>query len=444
MKFESLGLAPKIQKAIEACGYQEMTPIQERAIPAVRRGQDALINAQTGTGKTAAFALPILQQFIDKPRAVAAGKVRVLILTPTRELAEQLSDAISEYACNMDITMTAIFGGVNIDGQIPKLRQGLDILIATPGRLLAHTQANHVDLSEVSVVVLDEADRLLDMGFIEDALRLINQTAKNRQTMLVSATITPALNELAHKILKNPADVRISKANITAETVEHVIYPVSEDRKLDLFMALLEEHNWYQILVFTGTKKQAERLLERLKKTAVPVTLCHGDTRQGQRRRALADFKSAKVQVLISTEVAARGLDIEDLDYVLNYNLPHLPEDYVHRVGRTGRAGKSGQAISFVCPQEVRALARIERLIGESIPRVYRRGFELNEADTIRETAVHKSKPKPQKKTGSAKSSGSSKTTEPGKPSKPKRKSRKSISSRAGGAKNRKARKKKK
>lgn len=443
MKFDSLGLAPKIQKAIEAYGYQEMTPIQEQAIPAVRRGQDALINAQTGTGKTAAFALPILQQMVDKPRTMAAGKVRALILTPTRELAEQLSEAISEYARNMDITMTAIYGGVNLDGQVAKLRTGLDILIATPGRLLAHTQANHVDLSEVSVVVLDEADRLLDMGFIEDALRLINQTAKNRQTLLVSATITPALNELAHQILKNPADVRISKANITAETVEHVIYPVSEDRKLDLFMALLEEHNWYQILVFTGTKKQAERLLERLKKTDVPVALCHGDTRQGQRRRALADFKSAKVQVLISTEVAARGLDIDNLDYVLNYNLPHLPEDYVHRVGRTGRAGKSGQAISFVCPQEARALQRIERLIGEAIPRVYKRGFELSEADTIRDTVVHKSKPKPQKKTGSAKPSGSSKPAK-SKPSKPKRKSRKSISSRAGGVKNRKALKKNK
>ncbi|GAA4811242.1 RNA helicase [Marinicella pacifica] len=439
MKFESLGLAPKIQKAIEACGYQEMTPIQEQAIPAVRRGQDALINAQTGTGKTAAFALPILQQMVDKPRTMAAGKVRALILTPTRELAEQLSEAISEYARNMDITMTAIYGGVNLDGQVAKLRTGLDILIATPGRLLAHTQANHVDLSEVSVVVLDEADRLLDMGFIEDALRLINQTAKNRQTLLVSATITPALNELAHQILKNPADVRISKANITAETVEHVIYPVSEDRKLDLFMALLEEHNWYQILVFTGTKKQAERLLERLKKTDVPVALCHGDTRQGQRRRALAEFKSAKVQVLISTEVAARGLDIDNLDYVLNYNLPHLPEDYVHRVGRTGRAGKSGQAISFVCPQEARALQRIERLIGEAIPRVYKRGFELSEADTIRETNIHQPKPKKYKQSSQKQKPGNA-----NKATKPKRKSRKSISSRAGGAKNRKARKKNK
>ena len=443
MKFESLGLAPKIQKAIDACGYQEMTPIQEQAIPAVRRGQDAFVNAQTGTGKTAAFALPILQQMIDKPRTVAAGKVRTLILTPTRELAEQLSEAINGYARHMEITMTAIYGGVNLDGQVAKLRTGLDILIATPGRLLAHTQANHVDLSEVSVVVLDEADRLLDMGFIADAERLLNQTAKNRQTLLVSATITPALNELSHQILNNPADVRISQANITAETVEHVVYPVSEDRKLDLFMALLEEHNWFQILVFTGTKKQAERLLERLKKTDVPVALCHGDTRQGQRRRALADFKSAKIQVLISTEVAARGLDIEDLDHVLNYNLPHLPEDYVHRVGRTGRAGKPGQAISFVCPQEVRALQRIERLIGEAIPRVYKRGFELSEADTIRDTVVHKRKPKPQKKTGSPKPSNTSKTTKSGKTSKPKRKSRKSISSRAGGAKNRKARKKK-
>ncbi|KAA3650291.1 MAG: ATP-dependent helicase [Proteobacteria bacterium] len=441
MKFESLGLAPELLKAIEACGYREMTPVQEQAMVPARRGQDVLINAQTGTGKTAAFALPILQQLIDKPRTVAPGKARVLILTPTRELAEQLSETIGDYAQNMALNMTAIYGGIKMDGQVAKLRAGLDILIATPGRLLAHTENNHIDLSEVEFVVLDEADRLLDMGFIDDARQLIVQTAKNHQTMLVSATITPALNELAHKILKNHEEIRVSKANITAETVEHVVYPVSEDRKLDLFMALLEEHNWYQILVFTGTKKQAEHLLERLKKTDVPVALCHGDTRQGQRRRALADFKSAKIQVLISTEVAARGLDIDSLDYVLNYNLPYLPEDYVHRVGRTGRAGKSGHAISFVCPQEARALMRIERMIGENIPRIYKRGFELTEADTLRETSVPKPKTKSRKKPAEA---GKSDQPKSGKSAqaKPKRKSRKSISSRAGGAKNWKARKK--
>ncbi len=443
MKFSALGLAPELLQAIEECGYREMTPVQEKAMVPARRGRDVLINAQTGTGKTAAFGLPILQQILDKPRTVAPGKVRALILTPTRELAEQLFETIAVYAQNTAIKMTAIYGGVNLDGQVAKLKTGLDILIATPGRLLAHSEQNHIDLSEVEVVVLDEADRLLDMGFIDDARKLISQTTKNHQTMLVSATITPALNELAHKILKNHEEIRVSKANITAETVEHVVYPVSEERKMDLFMALLAEHNWYQVLVFTSTKSQADKLLERLKKTDVPADICHGDTRQGSRRRALADFKSAKIQVLISTEVAARGLDIDSLDFVLNYNLPYLPEDYVHRIGRTGRAGKLGNAISFVCPQEARALVRIERMIGENIPRIYKRGFELNEADTLRETSVIKPKPKATKKPQPSNKAGHIKPGKPSKPRKSKNITSKSISSRAGGAKNWKARKKK-
>src|SRR5690606_21344086 len=386
MKFSALGLAPELLKALETCGYRALTPVQEQAMVPARRGRDVLINAQTGTGKTAAFAVPLLQQMLNKPRAAAARKVRAIILTPTRELAEQLATTIGGYAQFSGLTVTAVYGGVKMDGQAAKLRHGIDVLIATPGRLLEHVELKHTDLSEVEFVVLDEADRLLDMGFIADAKNLITQTSKNHQTMLVSATITPALNELAHKIMKGHQEIRVSKANITAETVEHVVYPVSEERKMDLFMELLAEHNWYQILVFTSTKRQADKLLERLKKTDIPADICHGDTRQGSRRRALADFKSAKIQVLISTEVAARGLDIDSLDYVLNYNLPYLPEDYVHRVGRTGRAGKLGNAISFVCPQEARALVRIERLIGENIPRIYKRGFELNEADTLRET----------------------------------------------------------
>jgi len=431
MKFASLGLDPRILQAIEKCGYQEMTPVQEQAMVPARRGKDLLVNAQTGTGKTAAFALPVLQQMLDKPKEVLVGRARTLILTPTRELAEQLAETIGAYAEFLPTKITAIYGGVKMGGQANQLKAGVDILIATPGRLLEHVEMEHISLVDVEFVVLDEADRMLDMGFIKDAQKLIAQTANNHQTLLFSATTTSAMNELAHKVLKSHEEIRVSKANLTAETVEHVVYPVNESRKMDLFLTLLEEHNWYQILVFTSTRKQADHLLVRLKKAGIPSAICHGEIGQGSRRRALADFKSAKIQVLIATEVAARGLDIVGLDYVLNYNLPYLPEDYVHRIGRTGRAGHSGHAISFVCPEEAHTLDRIERVIGGEVKRVHKKGFETVEREKPRRKPVVVNKKKRVQKPSHSADTKKSRANH-GQPTKAKRKVKK-ITARAGG-----------
>ncbi|RTZ64782.1 MAG: ATP-dependent helicase [Aquificaceae bacterium] len=382
MIFSSLDLAPDLQKAIDACGYQQMTPIQEQAIIPARRGKDMLAIAQTGTGKTAAFALPILQQLLDKPRKNNnSTNPRALILTPTRELAEQLANTIGEYAQLLPLSITAVYGGVKMGGQQAKLTAGIDLLIATPGRLLEHIAQCNVSLSSVKFVVLDESDRMLDMGFVADVQSLLQLTHPQRQTLLFSATLSPAVNQLSHKLLKNHLEIRVNKENITADTVEHVVYSVEERRKIDLFMELLEEYNWYQVLVFTSTKEQAEQLRIKLKKH--PVATCHGDISQGARRRALADFKSAKIQVLIATEVAARGLDIQGLEYVVNFNLPYLAEDYVHRIGRTGRAGNKGHAISFVSREEERSLDAIQRLIGQRIKRITRPGFEVLKRNSL-------------------------------------------------------------
>jgi superfamily II DNA/RNA helicase len=392
MKFSSLSLAPSLQQAISACNYDDMTPVQAKSIAPARKGIDLLVHAQTGTGKTAAFAFPILQQMLDTPKETLSGSPRALILTPTRELAEQLANAISRYAQFTDISVTAIFGGVKMGGQSNKLKVGSDILIATPGRLLEHMALNNVTLANAEFVVLDEADRMLDMGFIADVNNIMTHTAKKRQTLLYSATSSAAVNELCHKILNNHKEIRVSKINTTADTVDHFMYPVEESRKIDLFKALLKEHNWFQVLVFTGTKEQADRLMAALKQSKVDAAVCHGDKSQGSRRRALADFKSAKLQVLIATEVAARGLDIQGLDVVVNYNLPYLPEDYVHRIGRTGRAGNTGQAISFVSREEERTVNRIESLIGTPIKRVVKKGFEVSDRQSLLKSISKKSK----------------------------------------------------
>ena len=378
MKFSNLGLANEIQQALEACGYTEMTPVQEQAIVPARRGKDLLVNAQTGTGKTAAFALPILQQMLDKPKDTLSGSPRSLILTPTRELAEQLANTIGAYAQFLPLKVTALYGGVKMGGQASKLKGGVDILISTPGRLIEHLELSNVNLANAEFVVLDEADRMLDMGFIADVQNILQYTAKKRQTLLFSATSSPAVNELSHKLLNNHTVLRVNKINAAAETVSHVMYPVEESRKIDLFKALLKEQNWFQVLVFTSTKQQSDELMAALKRSKIDAAVCHADKSQGARRRAIADFKSAKLQVLIATEVAARGLDIQGLDYVVNYNLPYLPEDYVHRIGRTGRAGKEGYAISFVSREEENTVARIEKLIGSKIKRIVKVGFEVS------------------------------------------------------------------
>jgi len=383
MKFSTLSLAEPLHRAIEACGYTDMTPVQEQSIPKARKGRDLLVHAQTGTGKTAAFALPILQQMLDKQLACVPGRPSALILTPTRELAEQLCDTISAYAQFTPLSVTALYGGVKMGGQANKLKAGVDILISTPGRLLEHMALNNVTLAGAEFVVLDEADRMLDMGFIADVQNIFQHTAKQRQTLLFSATSSGAVNELCHSILRNHQEIRVSKANATADTVNHVMYPVEESRKIALFNTLLKEQNWFQVLVFTATKEQADKLMASLKQSKVDAAVCHGDKSQGSRRRALADFKSAKLQVLIATEVAARGLDIQGLDYVVNFNLPYLPEDYVHRIGRTGRAGNKGNAISFVSREEERTVSRIEGLIGTSIQRVVKRGFEVSDRQSL-------------------------------------------------------------
>jgi superfamily II DNA/RNA helicase len=406
MKFSSLDLAEPIQQAVTKCGYTDMTQVQEKTITAARRGQDLLVHAQTGTGKTAAFALPILQQMLDKPKETEPGSPRALILTPTRELAEQLAEAFSRYAQFTTLNITALYGGVKMGGQSNKLKAGTDILIATPGRLLEHMALNNVTLANAEFVVLDEADRMLDMGFIGDVSDIMKHTAKKRQTLLYSATSSPAVNELCHKILNNHKEVRVSKINTAADTVNHIMYPVEESRKIDLFKALLREQNWFQVLVFTGTKEQADKLMGALKQSKIEAAVCHGDKSQGSRRRALADFKSAKLQVLIATEVAARGLDIQGLDYVVNYNLPYLPEDYVHRIGRTGRAGNSGNAISFVSREEERTVNRIETLIGAPIKRVVKKGFEVSDRQSLLKSISKNSRPSRTNKVSKTKITG--------------------------------------
>jgi ATP-dependent RNA helicase RhlE len=383
MLFTALGLAPELQQAIDACDYSEMTPVQEQAIVPARRGKDLLVSAQTGTGKTAAFALPMLQQLLDNPRDTESASPRGLILCPTRELAEQLAQNIREYAQFTELSVVAVFGGMKMAGQASKLKRGVDILIATPGRLTEHMTEGNVNLKACEFVVLDEADRMLDMGFIDSVQQLLQHTPKNKQTLLFSATISAAVNELAHKILKNFQEIRVSKQNSTAVTVAHVVYPVEERRKVDLFLELLEEYNWYQVLVFTSTKEQADRLLASLQQKGVNAEVCHGDRSQGARRRAIANFKAGDTQVLIATEVAARGLDIQGLEYVINFNLPYLAEDYVHRIGRTGRAGTKGYAISFVSREEERALEAIQRLIGSKVQRIKQAGYEVSNRDTL-------------------------------------------------------------
>ena len=399
MIFSSLDLVPEIQQALDACGYSKMTAIQEQAIIPARRGKDILANAQTGTGKTAAFALPVLQQMFDRPQPTLAGNPRALILTPTRELALQLEETIKRYAQFLPFTVYALIGGVKISAQQKKLKAGIDIVIATPGRLLEHMEQGNVKLSGIEFVVLDEADRMLDMGFIADVQALLEKTPKKRQTLLFSATISQPVKELANKLLTNHQLVSVARQNAIADTIEHVVYPVAEHQKAELFVELIKQHNWFKVLVFTSTRAQADALMIKLKQAKIKAALCHGDKSQGSRRRAIADFKADKIQVLIATEVAARGLDIQGLEHVVNFNLPYLAEDYVHRIGRAGRAGNKGQAISFISREEERTLSNIERLIGESIKRIKMPGYAVGSRETILTKLAEKKRPAKSNKT---------------------------------------------
>ncbi|WP_076407498.1 DEAD/DEAH box helicase [Shewanella sp. UCD-KL12] len=383
MRFESFSFAPEILRAISECGYQKMTPVQQEAIPAIRRGQDVLASAQTGTGKTAAFALPILQKMLDNPAETQRSNTRALILTPTRELASQIADNINDYSKYMDVSVLTIYGGVKLESQAQKIKRGADIIVATPGRLLEHLQACNLNLSNVDFMVLDEADRMLDMGFISDIQKIMQAVNKNRQNLLFSATFSSAVKNLANEMLVKPKLIAVDSQNSTADTVSQVVYPVEQRRKRELLSELIGKKNWQQVLVFTATRDAADKLVKELNLDGIPSSVVHGEKAQGNRRRALREFKEGKIRALVATEVAARGLDIQNLEYVVNYDLPFLAEDYVHRIGRTGRAGKSGVAISLVSREEERTLYDIEKLIGKKISRITIPGYEVGSRDLL-------------------------------------------------------------
>jgi ATP-dependent RNA helicase RhlE len=364
MSFSDLGLAPELLRALAEKAYDAPTPIQTKAIPAILSGRDVLASAQTGTGKTAAFVLPILQKLAG-PTARAP---RVLVLTPTRELAAQVADSARTYGRHTGLRTYVVFGGVSISPQIESLRRGCDLLVATPGRLIDLAEQNAVDLRHVECLVLDEADRMLDMGFIRPIRRIIKMLPAQRQNLMFSATYSEEIRELARQLLRNPETIDVAPRNAPAERVEHRVYRVPKEHKRHLLAHLINDGNWHQVLVFARTKHGANRLAQQLESAGISTAAIHGNKSQNQRTRALADFKANKVVALVATEVAARGLDIRELPHVVNYELPNVPEDYVHRIGRTARAGGSGNAISLVSPDEAPLVRDIEKLLRKSLP----------------------------------------------------------------------------
>ncbi len=379
MHFSDLGLKAEIQRAVAEQGYDTPTPIQQQAIPAVLAGHDLMATAQTGTGKTAGFTLPILHRLVSGPNdrlTRVARKPRVLVLTPTRELAIQVEESVRTYGKHLPINSLAVFGGVGITPQIANLRRGVDILVATPGRLLDHVQQRTVDLSGIEIFVLDEADRMLDMGFIRDIRKIIALLPKERQNLMFSATFSPEIRELAGGLLHNPVSVDVAPRNTAAETVTQKVIETDRERKKELLCHLFATRGWHQVLVFARTKHGADALARTLDKAGIKSAAIHGDKSQGARTRALSEFKDGKLVALVATDIAARGIDIDALPYVINYELPNVPEDYVHRIGRTGRAGMEGEAISLVCHDERAQLKDIEKLIKRSLERVVIEGFE--------------------------------------------------------------------
>ncbi|WP_109478753.1 DEAD/DEAH box helicase [Paraburkholderia sp. C35] len=377
MSFDSLGLSEPLVRAVNELGYTSPTPIQQQAIPAVLNGGDLLAGAQTGTGKTAGFTLPILQRLLAMPPAPGGKRViRALILTPTRELAAQVEESVRAYGKYLKLKSTVMFGGVGINPQIDALRRGVDIVVATPGRLLDHMQQKTIDLSHLEILVLDEADRMLDMGFIHDIKRVLAKLPPKRQNLLFSATFSDEIKALADGLLDSPALIEVARRNTTAETVAQKIHPVDRDRKREMLTHLIKQHNWFQVLVFTRTKHGANRLAEQLTKDGISALAIHGNKSQSARTRALAEFKNNTLQVLVATDIAARGIDIDQLPHVVNFDLPNVPEDYVHRIGRTGRAGATGEAVSLVCVDELQLLKDIEKLIKRAVPQEVIPGFE--------------------------------------------------------------------
>ncbi len=398
MSFNELGLSAELLRAIEALGYTQPTPIQQQAIPAVLAGHDVLAGAQTGTGKTAAFVLPTLQRLNEQSSGKRAP--RALVLTPTRELAAQVAEDVKNLGANLSLKHAVVFGGVGINPQIDRLRRGVDILVATPGRLLDHAGQKTVDLSQVEVLVLDEADRMLDMGFIHDIKRVLALLPKQRQNLLFSATYSDDIRRLADNLLHQPVLIEVARRNTAAETVEQHIYPVDKSRKRELLSHLIHSGGWEQVLVFTRTKHGANRLAEQLGRDGLTAAAIHGNKSQGARTKALDGFKKGAVRVLVATDIAARGLDIDRLPHVVNYELPNVAEDYVHRIGRTGRAGAQGAAVSLVSAEENGLLAGIQRLLKRELPREVLPGFEPTETAATSAPAPQRQKPSSRRSRG--------------------------------------------
>ena len=379
MKFDELGLAEPLLRAVQEHGYDTPTPIQAQAIPMVLSGGDLLAGAQTGTGKTAGFVLPMLQRLMAQPAARDArgrAPIRALILTPTRELAAQVEESVRVYGKYSKLSSMVMFGGVGMQPQIDKLKRGVDILVATPGRLLDHHGQRTLDLSRIEIFVLDEADRMLDMGFIHDIKKVLAIVPAQKQSLLFSATFSDEIKNLADRLLNKPALIEVARRNATADLIEQKVHPVSRDRKKELLAHLIKQGDWHQVLVFTRMKHGANRLTDYLNDQGISAMAIHGNKSQTARTKALADFKAGELQVLVATDIAARGIDIDQLPHVVNFELPNVPEDYVHRIGRTGRAGASGEAISLVCVDEDIFLRDIEKLTKNSIPRALVPGFE--------------------------------------------------------------------
>ncbi len=379
MLFNQLGLSAELLRAVEEKGYKEATPIQQQSIPLILDGKDILAGAQTGTGKTAGFTLPILQR-LQTSRENRSNQnrrhIRALILTPTRELAAQVAESVCDYGSHLPFKTAVIFGGVSINTQISKLRKGVDVVVATPGRLLDHMQQGTIDLSKVDMLVLDEADRMLDMGFIRDIRKVLKVLPKERQNLLFSATFSNDIRKLAADLLDSPVEIEVAARNKPAELVKQVVHPVDKARKRELLSHKIGSEDWKQVLVFTRTKHGANRLAQQLNDDGLTAAAIHGNKSQAARTRALRDFKANKVRVLVATDIAARGIDIDMLPHVVNYELPHVPEDYVHRIGRTARAGREGHAVSLVCVDEKRLLSDIEKLLKCDIEKQIIPGYE--------------------------------------------------------------------
>jgi ATP-dependent RNA helicase RhlE len=378
MSFDTLGLRPELLRAVREQGYETPTPVQAQAIPLILDGRDLLAGAQTGTGKTAGFVLPILQLLsgdANSSASPARHPVRCLILTPTRELCMQVEESVRTYGKHLPLRSTSIFGGVNINPQVKALRGGVEILVATPGRLLDHHQQGNINFSHIKFLVLDEADRMLDMGFIRDIRKILALLPVNRQNLLFSATFSDEIRDLAGAFLKNPASVDVARRNAPTELVDQIVHPVDRERKRALLSHLVHSQKMSQVLVFTRTKHGANRLSEQLETDGISSMAIHGNKSQPQRIKALADFKDGRIRVLVATDIAARGLDIDQLPHVVNYELPHVPEDYVHRIGRTGRAGTEGKALSLVCVDEMKLLKEIEKLLKRTLPSEVIAGF---------------------------------------------------------------------